>query len=93
MIFLYDVESDPESDYIRVKGNPESIIRDARLQRSVTDYCKAKGATKPVVTWFSWDEYFPLKNGWSITYKGFASGDAGNGSVAQRLSLTGLMMD
>lgn len=95
VVIVYDIEADPDSNFIRVK-NPtsrSSIIRDPRLQRSVTDYCKSKGATRPVVTWFSWDEYIPLKDGWSITYKGFGSGDAENASVAQKISLTGMMMD
>lgn len=93
--FSYDVEADPESNFVRVhqRLSAEAIIRDSRLERSVTDVCRAKGATIPVVTYFSWHEYISLKEGWSISYTGFGSGDDGNASIARKITLVGIMLD
>ena len=89
---VYDVAADVDANYIRVTHG-DSIIRDPKLQRSVTEICKHHGVTEPRVTWFSWKEFMPAKNGWNWVISGFGAGDAKNSRVLRRISLIELLQD
>jgi hypothetical protein len=88
------VETDLERNYIKViPYDDKAIVRDARLKRSLTDYCKAKGATEQRVTWFSWTEYRPQKDGWTWITSGFGAGDANDPRVLKRISVIQTLQD